>query len=299
MRTSVLKWLAAAALAVSAATATADTVVYSGADGKVINAQLTVGGTSWNVDWYLPAGDAAALMTYQHGFSRGCGNHRDTSKRIMGRGIMVLCLNAPMSGGNPALAAQLGDAITARTIQPPEGRALPVNVIVGGHSAGGHFASAVGARLAQNGYAALKGAMLFDPVAAEGYTNNLVAISAYGQRPVLAITANSNVCNSFNNTNGALRQVRNTALANGYSGFVGLQLTSGSTHVDSEGNNTDFVGYAACLSAAPRSSNTAWLRDLSAAWVNDMARGTRDANAYPGGAYVQNLLANGKAKIIQ
>mgnify|MGYP000562736213 CR=1 FL=1 len=41
-----------------------------------------------------------------------------------------------------------------------------IDVIVGGHSAGGHFASAVGARLAQVGYPYLKGAVLFDPVAA-------------------------------------------------------------------------------------------------------------------------------------
>ncbi len=301
MFTVIRHWLVAAAFAAAATTsvtASADTVVYSGADGQVINAQLTVGGTSWNVDWYLPSTPAAALVTVQHGFSRGCGNLRDTSKRIMGRGLMVLCLNAPMSGGNPELAAQLGDLIASRLMVAPGGVPVPANTIVGGHSAGGHFATAVGARLAQNGYPNLLGALLFDPVASGGFTNNLVAISNYGQRPVYAITANGSVCNMFNNAYGALRQISDAARNSGRDGFVGLQLTSASTHVDVEGNNTDFIGWSACLGLPPKSYNTAYLRDLSAAWANDMARGTRDTNAYPGGGYVQTLIANKRAKTI-
>lgn len=294
----IRNYLMAAIIAFFSGGAFADTTIYSGPDGKVINAQLTVGGTSWNVDWYIPSSPAAALVTLQHGFSRGCGNYRDTSKRIMQRGLMVLCLNAPMSGGNPALAAQFADLIASRSMMAPGGVEVPANTIVGGHSAGGHFASAVGARLAIVDYPYLKGALLFDPVAAGGFTNNLVAISAYGQRPVYAITANGGVCNMFNNAYGALRQISNAARNSGGNGFVGLQLTSRSTHVDAEGNNTDFIGYSACLSLPPKSSNTAYLRDLSAAWANDLARGTRDTNAYPGGAYVQNLIANRKAKTI-
>ena len=63
--------------------ANADTVVYNAADGKVINAQLAIGGTSYSVDWYLPAATPTALMAYQHGFSRGCGNHRNSALNIM------------------------------------------------------------------------------------------------------------------------------------------------------------------------------------------------------------------------
>lgn len=298
MHTLIRRCLVALALVAGTSQALADTTVYSGADGKVINAQLTVAGTSWNVDWYLPSTPATALMTYQHGFSRGCGNHRDTAKRIMGRGVMVLCLNAPMSGGNPELGRALGNLIASRTMVAPGGAAVPAAVIVGGHSAGGHFATEVGKQLAVVGYPGLKGAVLFDPVASGGFTDNLVAISAYGQRPVYAMTANGSVCNMYNNAYGALRQISNSARSSGRDGFVGLQLTSGSTHVDSEGNNTDFLGYSACLNLPPKSSNTAYLRDLTAAWANDLARGTRDTNAYPGGAYVQTLISGGKAKTI-
>lgn len=299
MRKSLFTWLGALALTVTAATAGANTVVYSGADGKVINAQLTVGGTSWNVDWYLPSTQATALMTLQHGFSRGCGNYRDSSKRIMARGVMVLCLNAPMSGGNPELGRALGNLIASRTMVAPGGVPVPAATIVGGHSAGGHFATEVGRRLAEVGYPHLKGAILFDPVAAGGFTDNLVAISGYGVRPVYAVTANGGVCNMWNNAYGALRQIGNAAAANGRDGFVGLQLTRYSTHVDVEGNNTDFIGYSACLNLAPRSYNTAYLRDLSAAWAYDLANGTRDPAAYPGGSYVQALIDNSRAKLIR
>lgn len=279
--------------------AQADTVVYQAADGKVINAQLSVGGTSYNVDWYLPAGNAAGLMTYQHGFSRGCGNHRITSLNIMRKGVVVLCMNASMQGGNPTLARAFADVLASRNVLAPDGRPLPANLIVGGHSAGGHFATEVGKRLVEVGYPSLKGTVLFDPVAQSGFTNNLMAISMNGARPVLAITSNGSVCNSLNNAYGALRQVQQYAVNAGKSGFVGLQLTDGSTHVDSEGENTDIIGYGACLNLPPRSSNTQYLRNLSAAWVNDLARGTRDNNAYPGGGYVSTIINNKKAKLIQ
>lgn len=291
--------LTAAVLCALGLSAHADTLVYSGPEGKVINAQLSVAGTSYNVDWYIPTQTATALMTYQHGFSRGCGNHRDTAKNIMKRGVMVLCMNASMSGGNPTLARAFADVLASRNVIPPGGQGLPVNFIVGGHSAGGHFATEVGRRLVEDGYPAFKGAMLFDPVAQSGFTDNLVAMSASGARPVLAITANGSVCNMLNNAYGALRQIQSVAVASGRSGFVGLQLTDGSTHVDSEGNNTDIIGYAACLNLPPKASNTAYLRDLSAAWVNDMATGSHDSNAYPGGGYVTTLINGNKAKVIQ
>ena len=68
---------------------------------------------------------ASALMLVQHGFSRGCGNVRNTSKAIMEKGVMVLCLNADMWGGNPTLGVQFGDLLSSRAIVPPGGKSLP------------------------------------------------------------------------------------------------------------------------------------------------------------------------------
>ncbi len=289
----------ASALALSIMGAHADTIVSKDATGTVINSQLTVAGTSYSVDWYLPAATALGLVTVEHGFSRGCGNLRDTSKRIMANGLMVLCVNANMSGGNPALAEALADTLINGSIHTPDGRVVPYKIAVGGHSAGGHFASRVGWKIQQIAPTRLAGAILFDPVAAEGFTDNLMAISQNGQRPVYAVTSNGSLCNSFNNAYGALKQVRSFALSNGRDGFVGLQLTYQSTHVDSEGNNTNFIGYSACLQAPPRSDNTAYLRDLSSQWAFDVINNVRNPAAYPGGSYVNTLLTNKRASLIQ
>jgi hypothetical protein len=249
---------------------------YSSASSRCVNTDLTVGGTSYNVDWYLPNGTASGLMLMQHGFSRGCGNLRGTAKAVAEKGLMVLCLNADMSGGNPALAAALGDALASRTIAPPAGRPLPTAYVVGGHSAGGHFASAVGARLAAKGSTALKGAVLFDPVAAEGFSANLKAISAGGTRPVLSVAARPGVINLSNNSFGALKDLDNA--------FVGVQLVwagyvfgvpyGGSCHTDAEGENGDAVGNTAAL-CVPNATQTSRLRDLASTWARDLATGTR------------------------
>lgn len=265
-------------VSVGATAASADTACgsFSSGAGQCINSQLPVGGTSYNVDWYLPNGTATALMVLEHGFSRGCGNLRGTSKAIMEKGVMVLCLNADMSGGNAALGNALGDLLASRAVTPPAGKALPVNYIVGGHSAGGHFASVVGARLAARGYGGLKGAILFDAVAADGFTANLQAISAGGTRPVLEVAARPSVINLSNNSFGALKDLANP--------FVGVQLVwsgfffgvpyGGSCHTDVEGENTDAIGSAAAL-CKPSATQTARLRDLGSTWARDLATGTR------------------------
>lgn len=290
---------AIALVCASAASHAADKVVFQDSTGQVINTQLVVGGTSYSVDWYLPSGTASALVTVQHGFSRGCGNQRDTSKRMMANGLMVFCMNANMAGGAPALAETLGDALVSGSVVTPDGRSIPNKIIVGGHSAGGHFASRLGWKLQQIAPSRLAGAILFDPVAAGGFTDNLVAISSGGSRPVYAITSNSSLCNQFNNAYGALTQIRNAAMTNGRDGFVGLQLTSWSTHVDSEGNNTDVIGYGACLQSPPKGYNTSYLRDLSSQWAFDIANGVKMPTAYPGGSYVNSLITGKWAKLIQ
>lgn len=254
---------------------------FSSAYGRCVNTQLSVGGTSYNVDWYLPNGSASALMLLQHGFSRGCGNLRNTSKAIMEKGVMVLCINADMSGGNQALGVQLGDLLNSRAVAPPAGKSLPRNYIVGGHSAGGHFASVVGARLAGRGYPDLKGAILADAVAADGFSSNLQAISAGGTRRVLEVAARPSAINMFNNSFGAL-----TGLP---SGFVGVQLVwsgyflgvpyGGSCHTDVEGDNGDVVGNLAA-GCTPSSFQYGKLRELFGNWARDMGTGTSTSAYY-------------------
>lgn len=293
-RSTRVRWRRAASLATAAVLSVVGAVVvapaaradvvcgsYSSSSSTCINSNLTVGGTSYNVDWYLPNGTASALMTLQHGFSRGCGNLRSTSKAIAEKGVMVLCLNADMSGGNPGLGAALGDTLAARALTPPLGKALPQNYIVGGHSAGGHFASAVGARLAAVGYPNFKGAVLFDAVASDGFSANLQAISAGGARKVLQVAARPNLANLSNNSFGALRDLPGE--------YVGIQLVwtgfilgvpyGGSCHTDVEGENGDLIGNTAA-GCTPNSTQVSRLRDFGSNWARDLATGTTNAAYY-------------------
>ena len=255
---------------------------YSSSSSTCTNVQTNIGGTNYSVDWYQPNGTATALALVEHGFSRSCNHLRGTSKAIAEKGVMVFCISTDMTGGNPALAQTLGTALHNRTIVPPNGKPLPVKYIVGGHSAGGHFASAVGARLHALGNPNLKGAILFDAVAADGFTQNLQAISNNGARPVLSIAARPSVINLSNNQFGALESLN--------TGYVGIQLVwekynlgvfpvGGSCHIDVEGENTDALGIAGSL-CSPNSTQTARLRDFGSNWAKDMATGTKTAAYY-------------------
>lgn len=254
---------------------------YSSSSSTCVSSPITINGTSYDADWYLPNGTASALMLVEHGFSRSCKHLRGTSKAIAEKGLMVVCLDEDMTAGNPALATTFGNALADRTVVPPNGKPLPVKYLVGGHSAGGHFAALVGQQLATRGYANLKGAIMFDPVAADGFSAAVSAISANGTRPVLSIAARPSVINLFNNSFGALNGLANE--------FVGIQLvwtritlgvpTGGSCHIDSEGEDTDAIGVAGAL-CSPNATQTARLRDFASTWAKDLATGTHTASHY-------------------
>jgi pimeloyl-ACP methyl ester carboxylesterase len=297
-------FMAAAALLVSSACATAAVpppVAEEAADtaaGSVVRAPLVLDGRSYTAQWYLPAGPAAGLAVLQHGFSRSCPKLLDTSRRFMDEGLMALCVNADMTGGNPKLAEALAAALVAG-LTAPDGRPVPQRLVVGGHSAGGHFASRLGWALASQAPKRLAGAVMFDPVAADdSFTTNLQAISNKGRRPVLSVTANSGPCNAEHNAYPALRQVQADAQAAGRDGFVGAQLTQASTHVDAEGRNTDLLGWVFCGQGQPREANSTRLRELTATWALDMATRTRRTSHYPGGSFFDGLVDNGFAAII-
>lgn len=276
--------------------ATAAPATTTLANASVVSSSLNIGGATYAVDWFLPDGPAAALITVQHGFARQCTNVRETGLQLAQSGLMGLCVNAGMAGGNPALAEALAVTLLSG-IEAPGARALPDKIVVGGHSAGGHFASRLGWQLAALAPDRLAGAVLFDPVAAgTSFSTNLMAVSATGQRPVLAVTANPGACNAQNNAYSALRQVQADARAAGRDGFVGLQLTDRSSHVDVEGRDSNLVGVLPC--GVPRRQNTDQLRALAAQWALDLASGQRSRDWYPGGAVVDGLVTAGVARLI-
>lgn len=267
------------------------------ATATVVRAPVTVGGQVYTADWFVPAGEPVALVTVQHGFTRGCGNVRETGLVLAGAGLLGLCLNAPMAGGNPALADALAAAIAGGAVTAPAGAVLPARIVVGGHSAGGLFASRLGFALAALAPSRLAGAVLFDPVdAGTALAPNLRAISATGQRPVRAVNANPGPCNANGNAGPALAALRAEALAAGGDAFVGVQLIDRSSHVDVEGRDTNLLGSATC--GVPRRANSEVLRTLAARWAADAAAGTRGTDAYPGGPFVDGLVAAGQALVI-
>lgn len=246
-----------------------------------VDAPVELAGSRRDARWYLPDGPASALMLAEHGFGRGCANLHGTARAIAAQGLMVVCLDEDMTAGNPALAADLADALAHRSLVPPNGAPLPHRYIVGGHSAGGHFAALVGAGLVERGYPDLAGAVLFDPVAAAGFTAALQSVSASGTRPVLSIAAQPSLVNLFDNSFGALASLG--------AGFVGVQLlwsevtggrpTGGSCHIDAEGEDTDLIGVAGA-GCAPDPVQTARLRDFAGTWARDLATGTQTTSHY-------------------
>lgn len=253
----------------------------------VLGNRVTIAGTEYRAEWTLPPGEPAALLTLQHGFARQCSHLRQTARQIADRGLLVLCLDADMAHGNPALADGLAQALAGGWVGA-DGRALPARIIVGGHSAGGAFAARLGWKLDALAPARLLGALLLDPVAVAGFEDELQAVSAGGRRPVLALTANASGCNAQNNADPALRALR--------SGFVGLQLVDGSTHVDAEGGDSSWLATAAC--GQPLPANVELLRTLAAQWAADIAAGSPSAPFYPGGSFVDALVSRGAVRLI-
>jgi hypothetical protein len=252
--------------------------------------QFEFQGQRLDTEWHLPASAPAGLVLVQHGFARRCANLRTTARRIAEQGAMTLCVNAEMAGGSPLLADALAAAIL-QGLTAPDGRPVPKRVVVAGHSAGAVFAARVGRALAWADPSALAGAILFDPVAVSGFDDNLDAVADGARRPVYAVMATRAGCNAGHNAVPALQRVADAARAAGGDGFVGVELTAGSTHVDAEGEDTEWAAVLACRQGAPTAANTEVLRTLAARWAIDLLRGVRDADAYPGRPYVDGLVA--------
>ncbi|MCP5269990.1 MAG: alpha/beta hydrolase [Burkholderiaceae bacterium] len=257
---------------------------------------LLIGGTVYDVRWGVPTGEPLALAIVEHGFTRRCDNLRGTLQAWVDAGLMTLCIDASMVAGNPALADALAELLVTEGLTTPGGAPVPARTVVGGHSAGGAFAVRLGWRLAQAAPDRIAGAVLFDPVASGArFVDELRGLAAFGQRPVLAVTANASRCNAQHNAYPGLRAVAADDITAGGDGFVGAQLLQSSTHVDAEGGDSDLLGWVACRQGPPRPGNVKALRELTATWAADVARGVRTPSAYPGGALFERLRNAGRA----
>jgi pimeloyl-ACP methyl ester carboxylesterase len=207
-------------------------------------------------------------------------------------------VNAEMAGGNPLLARALAVALRDG-LMPPGRPDEGLRWVVAGHSAGGLFASHLGAALAREAPDRLAGALLFDPVSGAGFADNLRAISQGGSRAVRAIGASASGCNAMNSAGPALAAVYEGARSAGAQAFVGLQLVDRATHLDAEGEDTSALAVWACGQGTPRPENVALLRTLATAWARDMLLGSATPEVQRGGAVVEEALAGGQAVPIE
>ena len=275
-----LAWIATAVAWTLCGCTTAPIGDPNDAPGSVTEAPVALGDRSHDGHWYLPSGAAAALVVLEPGFAQPCRRLRGTARELMQAGLMVLCVDAEMTAGNPALADALARSLIS-DLTAPGLRALPQRIIVAGHSAGGAFAAQLGVALIRLAAQRLAGAVLFDPVGGTDLPSQLLTISDRGRRPVLAILALPDGCNAGLSSAPALHQVRLAALAAGGDGFVGVQLTEGATHIDAEGEDSGWFARWAC--GEPRVANVALLRRLAVRWSLDMAGGMApQVDAAPG-----------------
>lgn len=214
---------------------------------------MPIGGEAFEVSWTWPDGVAPrGLVLLQHGFSRHCMHLRGSAQALADAGWLVMCLNAPMAGGNPRLARALAHTLAEGRWPAPDGGALPVRVVVGGHSAGAAFAARVGVALQRLAPERLAGALLFDPV----------GVRVLPARPALAFVAPPMACN-------AMRRDAATHRA-----WPWLELVEGppdATHMDIEGTDTDAIARRFCAPGEVQPANTQLLRERAQAWLSALA----------------------------
>lgn len=220
-------------------------------------ATVELDGGTHPLRWASPPGTAQALLVLEHGFTRSCTNLRTTMRTLADEGVLVLCVELALGGDPSARATALARAIADGRLEAPGGGALPERILVGGHSAGATVGLALGAALDGLVPSRLAGALLIDPVAADGVARDLARVHGGGRRPVLALLAAPHGCN-------ARGSVRPLLQAEG--GLEVVDLGPRSTHADIEGEDTTALARWACgtpepaLSAAWRARAAGWLR---------------------------------------
>ena len=141
--------------------------------------------------------------------------------------------------------------------------------VMAGHSAGGGFASAVGADYVNAGTTAqdanLSGVVMFDGVSMGSFTEEVTALVGAG-KPIYQIAAPAQIWNAFGATTNQL-------LAANPGAFDGVVLVNGS-HVDSMlGVNPLFDGILQLVTGKVPPGNTAATYALSTGWINDFYAG--------------------------
>lgn len=256
-------------------------------------------GTQVDARWTFPTDKApVGLVWLQHGFARSAERLDDMARSLAARGHVVVAPSLGSFGGcsinEPAVQAAVAALVSgraetaalqtswdaARSAAGLPALALPAEVVLAGHSAGGALATvaagAVAADPSPDVRARLAGVLLLDPV--ENTANGMqAALPALAGTTVLTVSAAPGSCNAQGSGTARLLAAR--------SGFVGVRLPSG-CHCDAEADSTDWTCTVVC--GTPSATNEAATKRLAADWADDMVRGRHvDEQPYPGGTWYE------------
>lgn len=271
-------------------------------------------------DWYFPTQvdgsvNAQGVIWLQHGFGATNVFYSALAQELAVKTNSIVVAPTLSSipftfsgswlngeGSQQAAAAIMLDPNRTELVKSAQAAGFTGNVdqlkgkfVMSGHSAGGGFASAVGADYVNEGSTAqdanLLGVVMFDGVSngafGTGFTDEVAALVGAG-KPIYQIAAPAQIWNAFGATTNQL-------LAANPGAFDGVVLVGGS-HVDSMlGVNSVFDTVLQLVAGFVPAGNTAATYALSTGWINDFYAGATPQNPQYGlyaGANQQIIFGN-------
>ena len=264
-------------------------------------------------DWYLPRTAPIGLLYAQHGFAERKGAWTEFAGAAADIGFVVFAPTLPSAdlfgctvqnlGNNSGFlrnvaglfaaaadhcGALLGSFAAALDQSGRSDLALPTQLVVIGHSAGGEAVLEV-ARQLIGGPADLRGVVLADPVPSIVGHNMVDSLRALAPRslPIRLLAAPPSACNARQSGTRAVL----TELAD--RDFLGALLTTGS-HADILGRSVGRIERMTC--GTPSQVNIDAARTLALGWLSDAVGGANRPERYrgchPGGELYETLLTD-------
>ena len=257
---------------------------------SLIDTTLTFGRESVNVTWFLPGAEQPkGFVVLFHGFARNKGHMRDLASRLQKEGLVVL---TPTLGlgliNNLEFLKAMAEGLRSLEKVPGTEVALPANVVVAGHSAGGKNAAILASLLRTSLGERLVGALLLDPVERDGQLEDALKALEGTKVDVLSVLARPSSCNANSNATELLKR---------YSAdFKGIRFTKGS-HCDAEGTSTDLICRLPC--GAPQKKTMESTQAFAVNWILGFFEGNRRAPYFPGGDVLGEVLDTSEGSLLE
>ena len=277
------------ALSKNAANAVEPAASFAAA-ASFIDSKLSFGRETVNVTWFLPGTEQPkGFVVLFHGFARNKGHMRDLASRLQKEGLVVL---TPTLGlgliNNLEFLKAMAEGLRTMEKVPGTDVALPANVVVAGHSAGGKNAAILASLLRTSLGERLVGALLLDPVERDGQLEGALKALEGTSVDVLSVLARPSSCNANSNATELLKR---------YSAdFKGIRFAKGS-HCDAEGTSTDLICRLPC--GAPQKTTMESTQAFAVNWILGFFEGSRRAAYFPGGDVLGGLLDTSEGSLLE